>query len=222
MTSADLKLLVDTLGQLAELAKSAAAQLAHSSVTSVTMADPQVGGALQRPVEPSLGRDEAEGTDVPVMVSSDQVSAHCVKPKHQPREPSRKPAAPPAPAMGGSPMPKRRAHRGHTWTPDRVDILTRDWPLGVATKVIHDRLMALPGDPILMSRICIYAASLNLRRPARAAPKKPPSQPLPPVEVSRDVYSDWAFANRMAMPTRLSAVNAARVARGLPPFVIAQ
>lgn len=64
-----------------------------------------------------------------------------------------------------SPPPERKTFRSNCWTGERVAILRRDYPAGVAVDTIYAQLTALPGLPIHRDRIATKASYMGLKRP---------------------------------------------------------
>lgn len=71
------------------------------------------------------------------------------------------------------------------WTPERCAILRRDYPAGVSTDTILERVNALPGKWVQRDRIAIKAHSLGFNRGGLLKPAAPTAPPAPAVDLSR-------------------------------------
>lgn len=65
------------------------------------------------------------------------------------------------------------------WHPARCEIIRRDYPAGVPTGVIQQRLNALPGRFVPRDRIAIQACRLGLSRPSGFSSAHAPAAPVP-------------------------------------------
>ena len=122
------------------------------------------------------------------------------------------------------------------YTPERIEVLRREWPKGTDVHEIGELLAALPGAPVVSTgAIGVRAAGLGLRRPSgHGVPPKaaPASRPMldvsggPPVVVDWQQMEKWAAERGissselygMERKKALALVNAKRKDLGLPAF----
>ena len=126
--------------------------------------------------------------------------------------------------------PSEPTHR----SPERDEIMRREYPKGTPNNQLCTMLNALPGATLYSPDISDYASRLKLRRPTRyTKPSMPPMVDgrvvLSPVEMTLADALEWGRRNGIHISAttgsnedtrNVSRINAMRKRHGLPPFQI--
>lgn len=149
------------------------------------------------------------------------------------------PALPGQNAPAAAPPPMRRSRRvlGNYRTPERAEILKRDWPAGRFAHEIADEMNALEGPPVPVDLMTQWAAMLGVKRPpgwdtklaqaiGRRAAKERRQGRQKGDAVTWSQALAWAagvdpdLVLRGTPDERLAQVNDLRVTEGKRPFVL--